>query len=173
MKENDINDTKEHYIRKIFEPFLKKSASYEKDYIEKRLIEQIIWYDESAIKKQKRYKQLSIISIVLSGIIPIVSIFSKYKYGTIAIIIISTLSALSSILLSIINLCEYHKLWVEYRSACEILKSTLYKYFTKTDEFQSLNDYARLNLLISLCEEYMTKEFKIWSQLPHIHKKEQ
>ena len=74
MKEND---TKEHYIRKIFEPFLKSSASYEKDYIEKRLIEQIIWYDKSAIKKQKRYKQLSIISIVLSGIIPIVSLFSK------------------------------------------------------------------------------------------------
>ena len=153
-KENDINDTKEHYIRKIFEPFLKNSASYEKDYIEKRLIEQIIWYDESAIKKQKRYKQLSIISIVLSGIIPIVSIFSKYKYGTIAIIIISTLSALSSILLSIINLC------VEYRSACEILKSTLYKYFTKTDEFQSLNDYARLNLLISLCECYSRASYR-------------
>ena len=55
MKEND---TKEHYIRKIFEPFLKSSASYEKDYIEKRLIEQIIWYDKSAIKKQKRYKHL-------------------------------------------------------------------------------------------------------------------
>lgn len=170
MKEND---TKEHYIRKIFEPFLKSSASYEKDYIEKRLIEQIIWYDNNAIKKQKRYKYLTIISIISSGSIPVVSIFTKCKYGIIAIIIISILSTLSSILLSIINLCEYHKLWIGYRSACEVLKSTLYKYFTKTGEFQSLNDYARLNLLISLCEEYMTKEFKIWSQLPHIHKKEQ
>lgn len=164
---------KEHYIYQEFEPYLSTCNSFEKTYIEQRLINQIIWYDTSAIKKQNMYKHLTIASIILTSIIPVLSLFTGLKYGIIATILITMFSAGSSVILSIINLCEYHKLWVEYRSTCEILKSILHRYFMRANEFSLQDQSSNLGLLISSCEEYMTKEYQTWTQLPHEHKKEQ
>lgn len=166
-------EQKEHYIYQEFKPYLDSCNVFEKNYIEQRLINQIIWYDNSAIKKQEKYKCLTITSIILTSIIPILSLFTGFKCGIIATILITVFSTSSSIILSVVNLCEYHKLWVEYRSTCEILKSILHRYFMKANEFHSSNNEENLNLLISLCEEYMTKEFQTWTQLPHEYKKEQ
>lgn len=171
MKDN--KEQKEHYIYKEFEPYLKFCFIPEKTYIEERLINQIIWYDDKAIEKQNKYKKLTIISIVLTATIPLLTLFTRYEYGIIATILITISSATSSTILSIINLCEYHKLWIEYRSTCEILKSILHRYFMKSNEFESLDKKESLNLLISSCEEYMTKEFQTWTQLSHEYKKEQ
>lgn len=163
----------EHYIYQEFKPYLDSCKTFEKTYIEQRLINQIIWYDNNAIKKQEKYKYLTIVSIILTSIIPILSIFTGYKYGIIATVLISICSTSTSIILSVVNLCEYHKLWVEYRSSCEVLKSILHRYFMKSNEFSSSSDKANLDLLISSCEEYMIKEFQTWTQLSHEYKKEQ
>lgn len=166
-------ELKKHYIYQEFEPYLKSCSPSEIIYIEQRLINQIIWYDNNATKKQDKYKHLTILSIILTSIIPILSIFTGYRYGIIATILITVCSTSSATILSVINLCEYHKLWIEYRSTCEILKSILHRYFMKVNEFSSSDDKSNLNLLISSCEEYMTKEFKTWTQLSHEYKKEQ
>lgn len=166
-------EIKDHYIYKEFEQYIEACKPNERAYIEQRLIKQIVWYDDNAIKKQNNYKRLTIVSIILTSVIPILSLFTGYKYGMIATVLIATFSAFSSILLSIINFCEYHKLWIEYRSTCEILKSILHRYFMKSNEFSSLNENAALDLLVSSCEEYMTKEFQTWTQLSHEYKKEQ
>lgn len=163
----------EHYIYQEFKPYLDSCNPFEKTYIEQRLIKQIIWYDNSAIKKQNKYKHLTITSIILTSIIPVLSLFTGIKYGIVATVLITIFSAASSVILSIINLCEYHKLWVEYRSTCEILKSILHRYFMKSNEFGSPDEKINLDLLISSCEEYMTKEFQTWTQLSHEYKKEQ
>lgn len=163
----------EHYIYQEFKPYLDSCKSFEKTYIEQRLINQIIWYDNSAIKKQNKYKHLTIVSIILTSIIPILSIFTGYKYGIIATASITVCSTSSAAILSVINLCEYHKLWIEYRSTCEILKSILHRYFMRANEFSFSDDKENLDLLISSCEEYMTKEFQTWTQLSHEYKKEQ
>lgn len=166
-------EVNEHYIYKEFKQYLDSCNSLEKNYIEQRLLGQIIWYDNSAINKQKKYKICTIVSIILTSIIPVLSLFTSYKYGIIAVVMITIFSTSSSVILSIINLCEYHKLWVQYRSTCEILKSILHRYFLKSKEFSSLNEVERLDLLISSCEEYMTKEFQTWTKLSHEYKKEQ
>lgn len=162
----------EHYIYQEFKPYLDSCKPFEKTYIEQRLINQIIWYDNSAIKKQNKYKRLTIVSIILTSIIPILSIFTGYKCGVIATVLITVCSTSSATILSVINLCEYHKLWIEYRSTCEILKSILHRYFMRADEFSFSDDKANLDLLISSCEEYMTKEFQTWTQLSHKYNKE-
>lgn len=164
----------DHYIYQEFKPYLDACTSLEKAYIEQRLINQIIWYDKSAIKKQDKYKHLTIASIIFTSTIPVLSLFTGFEYGIIATVSITLLSSVSSVILSIVNLCEYHKLWVEYRSICEILKSILYRYFMKSNEFSSSNnEKTNLDLLISSCEEYMTKEFQTWTQLSHEYKEEQ
>lgn len=86
---------------------------------------------------------------------------------------ISIASAGSAVLLSILYLCEYRNLWIEYRSSCEILKSILHRYFTQTNEFKTTDNNKRFKLLVSTCEEYMTKEFQTWTELSHDTSKEQ
>lgn len=163
----------EHYIYKEFKPYLDSCDEFEKIYIEQRLLNQIIWYDESAIKKQNMYKKLTVITIIFTAVIPVLSLFTNFKYGFWATILITILSTSSSAILSIINLCEYHNLWVEYRASCEMLKSILHKYFMESKEYNSSDKKEILNLLISSCEEYMTKEFQTWTELSHEYKKEQ
>lgn len=166
--------TEEHYIFKEYEQYLQNHPVEYSSYITNRLIVQIIWYDKSAINKQNKYKKLTIISIILTGIIPVLSLFTGFNYGFLASVLITITSSVSTTILSITNLCEYQKLWIEYRSTCEILKSILHRYFTNTGEFISKNIEDNFKLLVSSCEEYMTKEFQTWTELSHdYHKKEQ
>ena len=57
--------------------------------------------------------------------------------------------------------------------SCEILKSILHRYFTQTNEFKTTDNNKRFKLLVSTCEEYMTKEFQTWTELSHDTSKEQ
>lgn len=155
----------DHCIYKEFEQYLTNNAN-DIIYIKERLINQIIWYDDNATKKQRMYKMLTIISIGLTGTIPILTQFTDFKYGLIATVLITAFSGASAAILSVINLCEYQKLWIEYRSTCEILKSMLHRYFTNAGEFCN-NQEDNFKLLIISCEEYMTKEFQNWTSLPH------
>lgn len=161
----------DNYIYQEFSFYLGAiSDKIERNYIEKRLINQIIWYDTKAIKKQHMYKRLTILTIALTGIIPVLSLFATCKYGFIATIFIALASATSTAIISIVNLCEYQKLWIEFRSTSEILKSILHRYFTKTGEFASEDEDSKFNLLISVCEEYMVREFQTWTELSHDYK---
>lgn len=167
-----VTESKEHYIIAEYKNYTTSLTGNEKTYIENRLINQIIWYDDSAIIKQNKYKHWTAASIVLTAIIPVISLYTSI-FGIIASTLIAVLSGASSAILSIINLCEYQKLWIEYRSNCEILKSILHRYFLKVGEFASDNPEENLRLLISTSEEYMLKEFQTWTELSQPNKKEQ
>lgn len=164
---------KENYIYQEFKGYLDSCDEFERTYIEQRLIHQIIWYDNNAIAKQRRYIRWTILTIIFTAVIPVLSLLTNFRYGIIATILIAVLSTSSAAILAVINLCEYHNLWIEYRSSCEVLKSMLHRYFMKTSEFCSPDKKVNLSLLISLCEEYMTKEFQTWTELSHQYKKEQ
>lgn len=43
----------DNYIYQEFKPYLKSCKFKEKLYIEQRIVDQIIWYDNNAIKKTK------------------------------------------------------------------------------------------------------------------------
>ena len=162
-----------NYIQEEFKEYVEKLDSNKKVYIQNRLLGQIMWYDKQAICKQKKYKILSIISIILTAIIPAISLYTGFEYGIIASTGIAIFSAISTAIMSILNLCEYQKLWIEYRSNCEILKSVLYRFFTRSKEFYGLNEEKAFDLLIQTTEEYLLKEFQTWTELSHSLNKEQ
>ena len=169
MKNSYNND----YINDEYTQYTNNLNANIKNYIEERLIKQIKWYDSSARLKQAKYKRLVISSIIATSIIPILSLFTTYTIGVAFAIIIAILSSTSSVLLSISNLCEFQKLWIQYRSNCEILKSILHRYFTGANEFLGKNDKEKFDLLVSSCEEYMTKEYETWTKLSHASKEVQ
>ena len=156
------------YIEEQYEKYMEGlTGSTQRTYIQKRLIDQINWYDNVAAKKQKNYKVLMGISIVLTAIIPVFSLFTTFSYGVVFSAVIAVLSGSATAVTSIANLCEYQKLWVQYRSNCELLKSMLHRYFTSTGEFCNRTDDEKFNLLVALSEEYLINEFRVWSELSH------
>ena len=163
---------KEYYIYKEFELYLTNIANDSTNYITNRVINQIIWYDKKSIDKQKQYKKYSIISIVFTALIPILTLLTGYRFGAFANILIAILGSASSAILSISSLCEFQKLWVQYRSTCEILKSILHRYYMGVGEFCSDTPQENLQLLCTMCEEYLTKEFHIWSNTCNEKEKE-
>lgn len=162
-----------NYLYQEFRPYLECCDDDERNYIEQRLIGQIIWYDKKAVVKQKKYKTFTLIAIILTALIPVLTIFAETGNSSLVTFLIAVFASGSTVFLSVLNLCEYQKLWIQYRSTCEILKSILHRYFMGAREFSSDNKKENLNLLISSCEEYMIKEYETWTQLAHECKKGQ
>ena len=151
-------------IRIQFQPYLQKIPdTHIKIYIQNRVIEQINWYAIKSVEKQRRFKQLSIITVLLNAIIPVVTFLSEYGI-TIRILIVLISSAAVAIN-AVLSLCSYKELWVQYRSSCELLKSILYRYFNRSGEFRLIADNPEqcAQMLVTLCEEHITKEFQSWS----------
>lgn len=132
-------------------------------YIDNRLLAQIEWYDRKSALYQKNYKRFTSITFLLSACIPIFSLL--LDLGLAIKLIVVALSSSITIITSIMSLYNYKDLWIQYRSNCEILKSVLHRYKTKTGEFCSKSNQANFKLLVSSCEEYMTNEFKCWGLL--------
>ena len=159
-----MGDKNESDIRIQFQPYLQKIPDTTiKIYIQNRVIEQINWYATKSVEKQRRFKQLSIITVLLNATIPVVTFLSEYGI-TIRILIVSISSAAVAIN-AVLSLCSYKELWVQYRSSCELLKSILYRYFNRSGELRLIADNPEqcAQMLVTLCEEHITKEFQSWS----------
>lgn len=145
-----------------FEPYLHQLPdSNIKTYITERVMGQIKWYDSKSNENQHRYKQMMVASVILSAIIPVLTIIVDYGSAVIKIFITALSSSVTAIS-AILTLYNYKDLWVQYRSNCEILKSVLHRFFNKCGEFSDLSDEQMYQNLINSCEDYMTKEFRTW-----------
>lgn len=144
-----------------------------KTYIEERVIGQIRWYDKKSSKNEFWYKLFMIISIITSGLIPILTLMLDLPFGFIIKIVIAALSSTVTAISAIIALYNYRELWVQYRTNCEILKSILHSFFMKNGEFSNVEDEDAYNILTTSCENYITKEFRAWGiiTMPKVNSK--
>ncbi len=138
-------------------------------YITNRIIKQIEWYDKKAIKSQQHFRRYSAVVLWISAFIPVATLLISSQNTSSVIqfllkMIPAVLSALVLVFSSLASQERYQSLWVSYRSNCEVLKSILHRYFTKSREFSALSDAEALNILVSVCEEYMIKEFETWTK---------
>lgn len=135
-------------------------------YIQNRLIAQIKWYDKKSLKLQKKYKQLSIIAIIVTAIIPILTLLLDFEcINLMARILIAILSSSATVVSSINSLYKNKELWIQYRSNCEILKSVLHRFYTKSLEFSNKSENEAFEILVSNCEKYLTQEFDSWNNI--------
>lgn len=136
-----------------------------KTYIEERVIGQIKLYDKKSSENQFWYKLFMIISIIISGMIPILTLMLDLPFGFIIKIVISALSSTVTAISAIIALNNYRELWVQYRTNCEILKSILHRFFMKNGEFANVENDEEYEILTASCENYITKEFTTWGNI--------
>lgn len=138
---------------------------YIKTYIEERVIEQISWYENKSRSNQFWYRVFMIISIIISSSIPVLIVMLDLSYEIKIKIAISVLSSTTTAISAVIALYNYRELWVQYRTNCEMLKSVLYRFFTKNGEFKDLEDSTIYDMLITSCENYIIKEFETWGNI--------
>ena len=136
------------------------------EYIQNRLIAQIRWYSAKSRKEQKHYKQLSVVSIIVTAIIPIFTLLLDFDcINTFAKIVIAVLSSCASVITGINTLYKHKELWVQYRTNCELLKSVLHRFYTQSDEFNGKTEEEAFKILVSSCEQYFVKEFDNWNNI--------
>lgn len=130
-----------------------------KHYITNRVLAQIQWYDKKSIECQKLYKRLSCATIILTSIIPIITLFSD---NIIIKLLIAVISATASVISYIITINTYRELWIRYRSNCELLKSELHKFLNKIGDYKTQDIYERFELFCYNCENCFVEEFISW-----------
>lgn len=134
--------------------------SLEEHYIKYRLFNQIEYYEKSSKKLQKEYYVISITSIVILAIIPVITLLPEnlcfYKY------LIAGASALSAMLNSILLARKTKDNWLEYRYTSETLQSELEKYRCNAGIYNKSGSEERFRIFVETCEGIMKTEHSGW-----------
>ena len=132
----------------------------ENEYLEKRLDDQIDWYDKKSVYSQKWFKRLQVVAIVGAAIIPFLSGYMSEEYICMKIAI-GFLGLIVAAVTAILGLYQFQENWIEYRTTCESLKHEKYVYLTKTTPYDDKNALA---LLVERVETLISKENTNWTR---------
>ncbi|MGE7365383.1 DUF4231 domain-containing protein [Desemzia incerta] len=145
-------------------------STKEKDYLQERVDDQINWYDKKSGKMQKKYKFLKRITIISSGLIPIISLSNlQFRYISTELIV-SSLGTLIAITESFSALSKYNENWTRYRNICETLKSEKYMYLNQSGVYSEKNDVFAY--FVERIETIISQENINWASLNKESKKE-
>jgi len=138
----------------------------EKWYLEKRLNDQINWYDKKSIWNQKWFKRLKWGEIILASLLPITTVinllFPQYfsdSYYKAFVIIDGILLGIAS---TIQELYGFHKNWIQYRTTAETLKHEKYLYLAKCQPYDGEDAFCKL---VSRVESIISKENSQWQRI--------
>ena len=128
-----------------------------KDYISKRIIPQMQWYSRKSQEYKQKYYHWMTITILLSAMIPIASVFAD---GTLwGKMVIAALGAAVTACNSFLVLYNYKDLWQTYRSIHADLLRNLYCYFSNAGIFSGNAPQTEKDLLfVNTCEKELSYE---------------
>lgn len=135
-----------------------------KRYIQERIIKQMDWYRTKCNACKASYQRWMTVSIILSSVIPVASIFAN---GDIAAkVLIAVLGAAVTGINAYLSFQNYKSLWNTYRRNRELLLSTLYLYFNNAGIFgQETDQDKRDAMLIDVCEKTFQQEVTDWREI--------
>ena len=132
------------------------------EYEKKRLNNQINWYDQKSKTEKKWYYILKTIQIFLSGAIPVMAgNILKFNF---LLLVISSFSALATLLEGVLSLCKFYEKWIQYRTIAEALKREKYMYLYSAGIYDSSN-IDKLKTLVERCESLISSENINWANM--------
>ena len=140
------------------------SGSPREAYVIHRIEEQLSYYEAKSTSNKKLYYRISIATIVLNALIPIVSLFLP-SADLIPKLIITSISSVTTILTGILALTGTKELWMKYRNNASCLTATLHQYYAHTGAFAEKSPEEAFLLLSAICEAQMQEENKQWDQM--------
>lgn len=132
------------------------------EYIEKRVNNQIDWYDGKSQEAQNWYKTLQVIEIILASLIPLLSAYST-SCRSIAVTV-GIFSAVIAIIESISKLNKYHENWIQYRTTCEMLRYQKYLFLTRSAPYNN-SDETIENVFVRNIENIVSSENNQWKMI--------
>jgi hypothetical protein len=133
------------------------------DVIEKRLEDQIGWYNKKSTTNQHSYKWIKVIEIIAAALIPVMSVINLPFYTT---YVSAGLGVLITILEGLLHLNQYQQNWIAYRSTCEQLKHEKYLFLGGAAPYSAVTDPAgRRALLAERVESLVSQEHAKWASI--------
>ncbi len=134
-----------------------------KNYIKCRIIKQIDWFEVKGRYCKNKYQRFMFASIIISSVIPVLSIFAD---GSVLMkTVIAILGSVVSVIGSYVTLQNFKELWVEYVSKKSILQNMLYMYFNCRGDFDIEDEKERNGKLIDTCENYFLQNISALSEM--------
>lgn len=134
-----------------------------KNYIKYRIIKQIDWFEVKGRYCKNKYQRFMFASIIISSVIPVLSIFAD---GSVLMkTVIAILGSVVSVIGSYITLQNYKELWGEYVSKKSILQNMLYMYFNCRGDFDIEDEKERNGKLIDTCESYFVQNVNTFNEM--------
>lgn len=131
------------------------------EYIEKRVDDQINWYDEKSRKAQKWYKGLQLLEIIIAALIPLLSGYTEHSYIP---LIIGISGAVIAVIEAVTKLNNYHENWIQYRTTCEMLKYQKHLFITGSSPYNNGNETIA-SLFVHNIENIISSENNQWKNL--------
>lgn len=129
-----------------------------KEYLDNRYYDQLKYYEKTAGKNQKKYRNFQWVLIVLSALTPVLAALSKdfnLQY------LVVSVSAIVAILTTGMKTFSYQELWASYRATAEQLKPEIYYYNYDVGPYGE-PDINKESLFISRVEAILDKEHQGW-----------
>lgn len=130
----------------------------EEEYFEKRLEDQIHWYDKKSMFNQGWYKRLRVMEIAAAAAIPLLAGFIKDNSDPFKIVI-GLLGLIIVVLTGVITFYKFQENWIEYRTTSETLKHEKFLFLTASEPY---NVKEPFQLLVQRVENVISKENTKW-----------
>jgi hypothetical protein len=126
------------------------------NYKETRLEKQIEWHSNKATYNKLRFRQVQIITLVASAIIPIINVANIADLQT--RIISSVLGGIIVVTTGLTQLEKYQENWILYRTSAELLKKEKYFFENSIGEYSNPSELEKNKLLVERIESIVSAE---------------
>ncbi len=129
------------------------------EYIERRVDDQIGWYDRKSATAQAVFKRLRRAEIVFAALLPFLAGVTDvheampYVLGLFGVVVV--------VLAAFQSLGQHQENWIEYRTTCESLRHEKYLFLTGTRPYDGDDAFPRF---VESIESLISKENTAWSQ---------
>jgi hypothetical protein len=130
-----------------------------------RVDDQINWYDRKSGINKLSYKTLKLLQILMTGAIPLASIFLTDVAATRCSALLGTLAVVSE---GMLQLWRFHENWVNFRTTSESLKHEKFLFLAKAGPYmpQSSDSAASSDInvrkLAERVESLISRECAVW-----------
>ena len=133
-----------------------------KEYLEKRVDDQINWYDQKSKDAQKWYKRLQKAEIILASLIPLLS--GYVASNKCIAFVVGLFGAVIAVIESISKLNKYHENWIQYRSTCEMLRYQKHLYLIGSAPYNNQDETIE-NIFVRNIENIISSENNQWKNI--------
>ena len=130
------------------------------EYIEKRLKDQITWYDSKSSSNKKQLMFFSITEVAFSCSIPFLAGYASES--PCVVFSIGLLGLLIAIIASIKSILNLQENWIEYRTTAESLKKEQNLFLTHSEPYDDTS--TAYGTLVHRVETLVSKENTNWAQ---------